>query len=171
VPQLQLRIRILRMGRTDENTMDKASSSRVEIVEKDLSYAIVGCGMQAYNELGDGYEEKIYGRALDLLLVEKGLKVEREVPVKVVFRGVVLGTYRVDRVVEGRICVELKATEQLAKIAHQQIRSCLKASGYKLGLILHFGARFSSHRVLAPWLLTTTRNSSSDSSNPSASYE
>ena len=148
--------------------MNKVSPVRAEIVEKELSYTIVGCGMAAYNELGYGYEEKIYGRALDLLLVEKGLKVEREVPVRVLFRGVVLGTYRVDRVVEGRVCVELKATEQLAKIAHQQIRSCLKASGYKLGLILHFGARFSSHRVLAPWLLSTPLKSSSDSSN---SYE
>jgi GxxExxY protein len=151
--------------------MNKLSPGRIEIIERDLSCAIVGCGMQAYNELGYGYEEKIHGRALDLLLVEKGLKVEREVPVKVLFRGVVLGTYRVDRVVEGTVCVELKATEQLAKIAHQQIRSCLKGSRYKLGLILHFGARFSSHRVLAPWLPSTPARPSSHSSDSSDSYE
>ena len=141
------------------------------IIEKELSYTIVGCGLQAYNELGFGYDEKIYGRALDFLLVEKGLVVEREVPVNVMFRGVVIGKYRIDRVVESRICLELKATEQLAKIAHQQVRSYLKASGYKLGLIMHFGARFSSHRVLAPWLLQTPTHPSSNSSDSSDSYE
>jgi GxxExxY protein len=143
----------------------------IEIIEKELSYTIVGCAMRAYNELGYGYDEKIYGRALDILLVERGLTVEREVPVDVAFRGVLLGRYRIDRVINKRVCLELKATEQLALIAHKQTRRYLKASGYKLALLLHFGPKFTSHRVLAPWLIPTRPNASSDSSNSSDSYE
>jgi hypothetical protein len=78
--------------------MHKINSGGVELIEKELTYAIIGCALHAYNEPGYGFDEQIYGRALDMVLVEKGLLVEREVPVYVKFRGVILGKYRVDRV-------------------------------------------------------------------------
>lgn len=123
---------------------------RPALIEKDLSYQIVGCGLRTYKELGYGYVESIYSRGLEILLAESGLSVEREVPVDVVFHGRVIGKHRLDMLVEGRVILEIKSTERLADVAKKQLRSYLKATNLKLGLVLHFGPLFSSERVLGP---------------------
>ena len=136
-------------------TTSDGGSRRPELIEQELSYTIVGCAMQVYNELGYGFVEPIYVKALEVLLRERGVAVEREFPVDVWFHGVLVGRHRLDLLVERRISVEAKATERLSEVAHVQVRSTLRPAKLKLGLVLHFGPRFSYHRVLAPWLLDT----------------
>ena len=71
--------------------------------------------------------------------------------------------------VERRVVLEIKATERLAEVAHRQLRSYLSATKLELGLILHFGPRFASHRVLGPWRIPSTNKPSSNSSDSSDS--
>jgi GxxExxY protein len=118
------------------------------LVEKELSYTIVGCFLGVFHELGYGFVEGIYSRSLQVVMQEKGLLVEREVPFSVFFHGVEVGRHRVDLLVERRIIVEIKSTERLADVAKRQLRNYLKAVNLELGLLLHFGPRPEVHRVL-----------------------
>lgn len=125
------------------------SSSQPTILEKELSYIIVGAFFQVYNELGFGFLEAPYARALEIALKSKGLLVEREYPVPILFQGQQIGFHRLDMLVERRIIVEIKSTELLAEAAKHQLRSYLNAMNYELGLLPHFGPRAQVHRILA----------------------
>ena len=122
--------------------------SRPELVEKDLSGVIVGRFFDVYNELGYGFVEPIYARGLDIALREEGLRVDREYPIAVTFRGQQIGFHRIDMLVEQRIVVELKSTERLAETARRQLRSYVTALGLDLGMLLHFGPTPKFYREL-----------------------
>ena len=130
--------------------------TRPIIIDKDLSYTIVGCGLAVYRELGFGFVEPIYAKALEIELKERGVFVEREHPIDVSFRQCVVGTYRADILVERRVIIEVKSTERLSDVAKRQLRNYLSATKLELGLILHFGPRFQSHRVLGPRVIYPT---------------
>jgi GxxExxY protein len=125
-----------------------SAGSRPAIVEKDLSNVIVGCFFDVYNELGYGFVELIYARALDIALRGRGLLVDREYPIAVAFRGQQIGFHRIDMLVERRVIVELKSTERLAESARRQLRSYVTALGLDLGILLHFGPVPRFHREL-----------------------
>lgn len=124
--------------------------SNVEIIEKDLSYIIIGAFFTVYNRLGFGFLESIYLKCLEILLRKKGLLVEREVPVEIWFEGELVGQHRLDMLVERRIIVEGKSTARLSEFAKAQLRNYLAASQLRLGLLLHFGPRAEYHRILGP---------------------
>ena len=126
----------------------RESQSRVTIVEKELSYVIVGAFLRVYNALGFGFLESIYARALEIVLKSLGLRVEREYPIAVCFEGQQIGFHRVDMLVERRIIVEIKSTERLAEAAKRQLRSYVTAANLELGLLLHFGPKPNSYRIL-----------------------
>lgn len=94
-----------------------------------------------YNALGYGFLEKVYENALLLELQERGLFVQQQQAVPVYFKGVQVGDYYADLLVEKCVIVELKAVEQIA-IGHEaQLLNYLKASQIDLGLLLNFGAK------------------------------
>ena len=75
------------------------------------------------------------------MLVElrtRGLKAESQVPIKVCYKGEAVGEYFADIVVEGQVIIELKSVEQLQKIHEAQLLNYLKATGYKIGLLVNF---------------------------------
>src|SRR5687768_15418993 len=108
----------------DTNDSDRAqgSSSRV-ITERDLSHVIVGCFFDVYNELGYGFMELLYARALEITMQQGGLRVDREYPITVTFRGQRIGFHRIDMLVERRVIVEIKSTERLAESSRRQVRN------------------------------------------------
>ncbi len=110
------------------------------ILHEDLTYRIIGCAMQIHKELGPIHKEVIYQKSLEIALTNKGLKVNREVRLPVKFEDKIVGIYVPDFVVEDKILLELKALEFLPKGAETQLSYYLKATGYKIGLILNFGA-------------------------------
>jgi len=120
------------------------------IIEKELSHLIVGCSFEVHNELGYGYGESIYCRSLAVMLELVGLRVQREVPVTVCFRGVEVGHHRLDLLVEDRIVVEVKSLERVPDLAKKQVRNYLAATNLELGLLINFGARVECHRILRP---------------------
>lgn len=109
-----------------------------EIVEKELSYKICGAAFKVRDELGYGFLEKVYENALAIAMREAGLLVEQQVLMNVLFHGHVVGTYIADLVVEGKIIVEVKATDQITKAHIAQTLNYLKAARLVLGIILNF---------------------------------
>ncbi len=110
----------------------------VNIVEKELSYKIVGVAYQVRDELGFGFLEKVYENALAVGLREVGLHVEQQVPLEVFYHGQLVGNYAPDLLVEGRVIIEVKSVEAIIKAHIAQTLNYLKATGIKLGLVLNF---------------------------------
>jgi GxxExxY protein len=111
------------------------------ILYEDLSYKIVGHAMQVHTERGYGFLEKVYENALMVLFEENTITAFQQVPIKVNFRGRVIGEYIADLVVENSIILELKAAERIIDIHKAQTLNYLKATGFRLAYLLNFGKR------------------------------
>jgi len=111
----------------------------------EITSSIVDSFFEVHGELGFGFREYLYARALERRLIEKGHKVDREVAVMVHFRGEPLAYERMDMVVDGKVIIENKAREPLDADAQGQLFAGLAATNLEVGLVLHFGkkARFS----------------------------
>ena len=104
-----------------------------EITEK-----IIGCAIEVHKHLGPGLLETIYEKALCYELDENNVIYEKQIVAPVIYKGIVLGEYRVDLVVEKEIIVELKATEKMNPVYEAQVLSYLKMTNKKLGLLINF---------------------------------
>lgn len=109
-----------------------------EIIEKDLVYAINACVFEVYRQLGHGFLEKVYENALVMELQGRGIAVEAQAPFSVRYKGVIVGEYCADLVVDDRVIVEVKAVERLHPAHEAQILNYLKATGKKVGLLVNF---------------------------------
>jgi GxxExxY protein len=105
----------------------------------DLSYRVVGLGMEVHNRLGYGFLEKVYENALMILLRKAGIKAQQQCPVKIYFEGEEIGSYVADIVVADSIILELKSQDTITNVNRAQTLNYLKATGYKLAIILNFG--------------------------------
>ena len=105
---------------------------------EELSNQLIGAAIQVHKELGPGFLESIYEQALKVELSESGLGFDSQKETKVQYAGVEVGVHRLDLVVEEEIIVELKAVKELADIHFAQLRSYLKATGMKIGLLFNF---------------------------------
>lgn len=97
-----------------------------------------GC-FEVSKELGIGFIESVYEKALVVAITQKGLRVERQVPLKVYFREVLVGEFYADLVVEEKVIVEVKALDGLINKHFSQILNYLKATGMEVGMIVNFG--------------------------------
>ena len=102
------------------------------------SYIIRGCVFEVYRQLGCGYLEKVYERALLRELSLHGLHAKVQVPFEVRYKGGVAGEYFADMVVERSIILKLKAQQLLPRESEAQLLNYLKASGLRLGLLINF---------------------------------
>ncbi len=109
------------------------------LVERDLTYRIRGCVYEVSRNLGPGFLEKVYERALMKELSLQGLEARAQVPFEVSYKDEVVGEYFVDIVVEGRVLIELKAQEKLLPVHEAQLLNYLKASNdCQVGLLVNF---------------------------------
>jgi GxxExxY protein len=100
---------------------------------------IIAAAMEVHRQLGPGFEEVIYQRALALELPAHSLEFSREVWIDVCYKTQKIGHKRVDFVID-EVLVEIKAKAMLEEVDFVQTLSYLKASGYKVGLLLNFGS-------------------------------
>jgi GxxExxY protein len=106
--------------------------------EEELSYVVRGCVYEVFKELGPGFLEKVYENALLRELRSRGLNAEAQVPIKVYYKGAVIGEYFADLLIEGSIIVELKAQQQSSVSSEAQLLNYLKAGDKKIGMLVNF---------------------------------
>ncbi|MFC1812443.1 GxxExxY protein [Thermodesulfobacteriota bacterium] len=104
----------------------------------DITYKINGAVFEVNKILGSGFLEKVYENALLQELRSQGLKVDSQVPVKVTYKENTVGEYFADIIVEDQVIIELKAIEKLKNIHEAQLLNYLKATKYKIGLLVNF---------------------------------
>lgn len=109
------------------------------LIEERLTGQIIEAFFATYNALGYGFLESPYSNALAFELMDRGLTVRREVPVELSYRRQKIGFHRLDMVVNDKVVVELKASEQLVDANYRQLLNYLRASGIQVGLLLHYG--------------------------------
>lgn len=105
---------------------------------EDLSGKVIGAAIEVHSALGPGFLESIYEEALKVELSEHGIQFESQKDIRIEYLGVDVGMHRLDLVVEDTIILELKAVKELTDIHFAQLRSYLKATGLKIGLLLNF---------------------------------
>ena len=104
-----------------------------------LSKLIIGCALAVANTLGSGFLEKVYENALAYELRKAGIAVAQQHGIVVLYDGAVVGEYAVDLLVEASVVVELKAVIALKDVHRAQCVSYLKATGFRMCLLLNFG--------------------------------
>ena len=104
----------------------------------DITYKIRAAIFEVNKVLGYGFLEKVYEKALMVELKLKGLKAESQVPIDVQYKGHVVGEYYADIVVENQVILELKSIDSLQKVHVAQLLNYLKATEYKIGLLVNF---------------------------------
>ncbi len=106
-----------------------------------LTHRIIGCAMKVHSTLGNGFQEVIYQRALAIEMGYAGLFFEREKEMGIIYRGELIGTRRVDFLVDNRVVVELKAIEKLEDVHRAQAINYCEAYNIADGLLINFGAK------------------------------
>ena len=107
---------------------------------KEITEKIIGSSMRVHAALGNGFQEVIYQRALEIEMEDAGLKFSRELSMPIYFKGRNIGERRVDFFVEEKIMVELKAIIQLENVHLAQAKNYLEAYNMEVGLLINFGS-------------------------------
>lgn len=111
-----------------------------DLLYKDLAYKTQGVLFEVYKTLGFGFKELIYQNALELELDRQEIDFKREPFLRIKYRGKEVGSYRPDFVIKNRIVLEIKAVPEMPAYFETQLYYYLKATNYKLGLLVNFGS-------------------------------
>jgi GxxExxY protein len=110
------------------------------VTENEIGRLVVDSALTVHRELGPGLLETVYEVILAHELAERGLRVERQMPIPLEFRGIKFDeAFRADIVVGGKVILEIKSIEQLTRAHKKQLQTYLRLTGYKLGFLLNFG--------------------------------
>ena len=109
------------------------------MTENEVAKIVVDAAFKIHTALGPGLLESVYEVVLARELVKRGLRVERQLPVKILYDGVMFDEgFRMDLLVEGVVLVELKSVEQIAPVHKKQLLTYLKLADKRLGLLINF---------------------------------
>ncbi len=113
---------------------------------RDVTEAIIGCFYNVYNELGYGFLESVYEKAMMIELASLGIQVVNQYPISVAYHGKVVGEYKADLLVENKVIVEIKAASDLHDRFEAQLLNYLKATKIEVGLLINFGPKAKFYR-------------------------
>ncbi|MDG5467614.1 GxxExxY protein [Deltaproteobacteria bacterium IMCC39524] len=116
--------------------------------QEKLTEEVLGACFEVANELGSGFLESVYEKALLIALRKKNISVVTQAPVTVTFRGQQVGSFFADLLVEDEVIVELKAVKALVPEHLAQVINYLKATGLETALLVNFGSRKVEYRRL-----------------------
>ena len=120
-----------------------------EILYKDLTYKIIGSCMEVHKELGKGFNEIVYGDALEIEFKLKNINYLREKTYKINYKGHLLPrVYKADFVIDEKVILEIKAIESLVSGNIKQTINYLAASKLKIGLLVNFGENSLNYKRL-----------------------
>lgn len=108
---------------------------------KELTEKIIGCAMRVHNKMGNGFQEVVYQRCLEIEFNKNDISFAREKEMPIFYEGIDVGTRRVDFLVEGIILIELKALIKLEDVHLAQAKNYLEAFNLDTGLLINFGAK------------------------------
>lgn len=111
------------------------------LLHEELTDSIIKTFYEVYNELGFGFLERVYQNALYLELKSKGFKVEAQKKIEVYYKGIEVGQYYADLIVEDLVILELKAADCIVKEFENQILNYLRGTNCEVGLLLNFGSK------------------------------
>jgi GxxExxY protein len=121
---------------------------------------VIGSAMEVHKALGNGFQEVIYQRALEIELGLREITYVREKEMEIFYKGVIIGTRRVDFFIEGNIMVELKALTKLEDVHLAQAVNYCEAYKMEVGLLINFGSKslefkriFNNHFIKNPKIL------------------
>ena len=114
----------------------------------ELTEKILGVYYDVYNELGPGFVESVYEKAMAIALREASLQVQAQFSIPVWFRGQLVGNFSADVLVNGVVLLELKAVKTLDLVHQAQLMHYLKATEIEVGLLLNFGGRPEFRRIV-----------------------
>ncbi|MCO5268224.1 MAG: GxxExxY protein [Brumimicrobium sp.] len=124
----------------------------MEKIENEIATIILDQAFKIHRELGPGLLESVYERCLEYELIEAGLDVQTQVPVRMNYKEIIFDQgFRMDLLVENKVIIELKAVEKLAPVHYAQTLTYLKMTDLKLGLLLNFNVKLMKegiHRVV-----------------------
>ena len=123
----------------------------VDATGNDLTYRIIGAAMQVHNEIGYGFKEEVYEKAMEVKLNHADIEPNRQHGVFVEFEGEQVAVFYLDFFAEKKVVVEVKAfSHQLTNDELAQVINYLKATGAPVGLLLNFGRRRLEYRRVFP---------------------
>ena len=145
------------MDTRDDTTSEPAAAAAARRVGPDwghlphshLTNLIIGAGFEVHNALGAGFLEAVYTNALTVELRHRGVSVERNAVFDVVYRGVSVGRYVADLVVDRKVIVETKVAKAIDPVHRAQVSNYLRASGLEVGLVMNFSSSLQFKRVVA----------------------
>ena len=125
---------------TTETT--EIAEARKAMMSRELTERIIGAAIEVHRELGPGLLESAYEECLCRELIEREILFERQKELPVLYKGVLIDcAYRLDIVVEGKVILELKSIESLARLHEAQLMTYLKLSGIHIGLLINFNVQ------------------------------
>ncbi|HAK05720.1 MAG TPA: GxxExxY protein [Spartobacteria bacterium] len=110
-----------------------------KLLHEKTTSVIIGAAFEVHSQLGYGFLERVYQRALQVELVRRGAAAEIERRIQVQYKGVVVGDYDADLIVDSCVAVEIKVASQYDKRDEAQLLNELKATGIKVGMLVNFG--------------------------------
>jgi GxxExxY protein len=119
---------------------------REDLLYPELSYQIIGCAYDIYNELGPVHQEKYYQRALAQILKQRNIPFEEQVYSPLKFQGKVIGKLFLDFLIEKKVIVELKKGNYYSKRHIDQVLEYLRTSNLQLAIIINFGSDKVSYK-------------------------
>ncbi len=124
---------------------------KAEYPLSDLTGRVIGCAMEVHKHLGNGFQEVIYPRALEIEMHLQKLEFSREHEMSISYKGENIGTRQVDFFVEAKVMAEIKAVVKLEDVHLAQAINYLEAYGLEIGLLINFGSSsLQFKRVMKP---------------------
>ena len=118
----------------------------VELIQKDLTYQVIGVAMEVHRILGPGFLETAYQRGMEIELRQRGIPFEPQSRIPLNYKGETLGDHVLDLLIDRKLVVELKAVKELTEHHRAQVISYLKATRMPLGLLFNFAKASLEHK-------------------------
>ena len=128
--------------------MSAAPQQPHSLLHGQLTERVLAVFYQVHFELGFGYTESVYSNSMAIALMDMGMTVEREVPITVFFRGLQVGSFRADLIVDSAVLIELKAGRALDPSVDKQVLNYLRSTRLEVGLVLHFAEKPGFRRLV-----------------------
>jgi GxxExxY protein len=126
-----------------------ASARGTFMTENEIGTILVDTAVAVHRQLGPGLLESVYETVMAYELDQRGLTVQRQVPISIVYKSMIFAeAFRADLQVAGKVIVELKSVEQISRAHRKQIQTYLRLTGFKLGYIFNFGAALMKEGIV-----------------------